>query len=68
MPVCMPRSTQLGLAAAATGPVFGEGHALFSVDGDRALAICACLSGTPFLANVPYVIHCSSFRARPGSS
>ena len=41
------------------GPVLEEGHVLFSVEADRALAICTCLSGmsyvilvAPFLTNI----------------
>ncbi|KAK9799814.1 hypothetical protein WJX73_002530 [Symbiochloris irregularis] len=45
MGLSIRRSAQLGMAAATSAPVFGEGHALFSVEGDKALAICACLSG-----------------------
>lgn len=35
----------MSMAAAASGPVLTEPYTLFSVDGDKALSICACMSG-----------------------
>ena len=42
------------------GPVLEEGHVLFSVEGDRALAVCTCLSGVR-LWLLTCVCVCTSF-------
>ena len=53
----------INLTAAAAGPVLAEGHTLFSVDGDKALAICACMSGKHTSSRHAYAQHVVPFVA-----